>query len=78
MSEHELILEQVYPTGVQMWHCPVCGLRFVLRWEPYRRMILDQGDPNAIHLGGVDNTYRLNIRADDAGPFQAMIDSLDL
>ena len=77
MSEHELVLEKVYPTGVQQWHCPVCGLRFVLRWDPYKRIVLDQGDPNAIHTGGVDNTYTLSAH-DNAGPFQTMIDSLDL
>ena len=56
MSEYErqeMILANGHDTGAEEWYCPDCGRRFVMTWPPnYRKVVLEQGDPNAIHSGG--------------------------
>jgi hypothetical protein len=50
---HPMELVQVDATGVEEWYCPTCGRRFQMRWPPeYAKMVLEPGDPYAIHTGG--------------------------
>ncbi len=50
---HEMILEETQPSGADVWSCPECGRRIVMRWLPdYDRVVLDPGDRRAIHVGG--------------------------
>lgn len=52
-SEHKMEVKATYPTGVQEWYCKICGRRFILQWPPhYKRIILVEGDTQAIHSGG--------------------------
>jgi hypothetical protein len=47
MSEqHEMILEETYPSGAQEWYCPLCERRLlVMNWHPdARQLILNLGD----------------------------------
>jgi hypothetical protein len=40
-------------SGAEEWSCPTCGHRVLLRWPPdYERLVLDHGDPTAVHVGG--------------------------
>jgi hypothetical protein len=49
----------VHPTGDEEWHCPTCGRRFLLSWDPtYSKLILEKGDDYAVHTGA---TGGLNI-----------------
>lgn len=50
---HEMILEQTQPSGADLWSCPECGRRFVMRWLPdYERVVLEPGDEHVVHVGG--------------------------
>lgn len=52
-EQHEMVVKQSYPSGAQEFYCPTCGRRFILQWPPaYQRIILDEGDENAIHSSG--------------------------
>jgi hypothetical protein len=48
---HDMILIQTYPTGAEDWLCPICGYRFIMRWEPFRRITLIEGDQSEPHQG---------------------------
>ena len=49
---HEMVHEGTDPTGMEEWRCPVCGRHFIVRWPPdYERLVLAEGDPQAIHVG---------------------------
>jgi hypothetical protein len=49
---HEMVHEGTDATGMEEWRCPVCGRHFVVRWPPdYERLVLAEGDENAIHVG---------------------------
>ena len=40
-------------SGAEEWSCPDCGRRMLLRWPPhYEKLVLEHGDPTAIHVGG--------------------------
>jgi hypothetical protein len=49
---HEMVHEGTDAAGMEEWRCPVCGRHFVVRWPPdYERLVLAEGDPQAIHVG---------------------------
>lgn len=51
--EHHMILEKVDPSGIEEWHCPTCGRRFLMKWPPeYKKTVLEPGDEYVIHIGG--------------------------
>lgn len=56
MSEyerHEMTMIDTHASGAEEWHCAECGHRFVMTWPPnYRKVVLEPGDPHAIHSGG--------------------------
>ncbi len=61
MEQHGMILKETFPNGSQGFECPICGRRFIIQWPPhYKRVILNEGDPNAAHsastcaLGGME------------------------
>jgi hypothetical protein len=50
---HEMVMCERRSSGAEEWWCPSCGRRLVVRWPPdYERVVLDPGDPYAIHVGG--------------------------
>ncbi len=52
-ARHEMTMVAAHGSGAEEWRCPECGHRFVMTWPPnYRKVILEQGDPYAIHSGG--------------------------
>jgi hypothetical protein len=52
-EKHTMMIAKTYPNGAEEWVCPTCGLRFVMQWPPvFKKIILEEGDPNAIHSGG--------------------------
>jgi len=47
---HEMILEQTHASGMEEWHCPICGRRFLVQWPPaYKMTILEPGDQDIRH-----------------------------
>ena len=50
---HEMVLDNIHPSGAEEWYCPTCGRRFLMQWPPaYNKVILEAGDETAIHSGG--------------------------
>ena len=50
--QHEMILQGTDAAGMEEWRCPVCGRHFVVRWPPeFERLVLAEGDGNAVHSG---------------------------
>jgi hypothetical protein len=50
-EQHEMELEATHPSGAEEWFCPTCGRRFLMRWEPFERVIMEPGDEYAAHTG---------------------------
>jgi hypothetical protein len=51
--QHEMVLSNSAAGGGEEWVCRTCTRRIVLRWPPsFAIIVLDQGDPQAIHVGG--------------------------
>lgn len=49
-KHHEMILEKTHISGVEEWHCPICGRRFLVQWPPaYKMIILEPGDQDTRH-----------------------------
>lgn len=48
---HKMALVKTYPTGAEEWDCPDCGYRFIMKWQPYKRIRLAEGDPHEGHQG---------------------------
>jgi hypothetical protein len=52
-DQHQMVVMNTYPTGAQEWFCPTCGRHYILQWPPnYKRIILEEGDNEAVHAGG--------------------------
>lgn len=50
MNNHVMTLVSTAPDGVEEWHCPSCGRRFLMEWPPhYHRVILAAGDETVSH-----------------------------
>jgi len=33
--------------------CPICGYKFEIKWQPYQKIILQRGNDNIQHSGGI-------------------------
>jgi hypothetical protein len=51
-EQHQMQLEKTHPSGAEEWHCPTCSRRFLIQWEPFKRIIIENGDEYAVHSGG--------------------------
>lgn len=52
-DKHQMVLSGRSELGAEEWACPRCGRRLLLRWPPQlERLVLEQGDATAIHVGG--------------------------
>ena len=69
---HEMILEKTHISGVEEWHCPTCGRRFLVQWPPaYKMIVVQAGEKDTRH-----NVSRNNSRSD---PSQAtQLEATDL
>ena len=74
---HEMILEETRASGDEVWSCPECGRRSVMRWLPdYERIVIEPGDERVIHVGGtggvrmgkVDKVGKVELVPDAAVP----------
>jgi len=61
MNNHNMILEMSYPTGAEKWLCPICDRKFILSLEPYKRIILVEGNQNTDHSFGATGELKINI-----------------
>jgi hypothetical protein len=49
---HEMVHQGTDAAGLEEWRCPVCGRHFLVRWPPdYQRLVLAEGDEQAVHVG---------------------------
>ena len=60
-EQHEMELVAAFG-DIEEWHCPSCGRRFLLRWAPLSKRVIEPGDEQAIHGGSrqtaeVDDPY---------------------
>ena len=51
-ERHEMVLETTHPSGAEEWHCPTCGRRMTITWQPWKKIILEPGNVYAAHGGG--------------------------
>lgn len=44
--QHEMVLEEIYPSGTEEWYCPLCDRRvLIMCWHPDGKQILiNDGD----------------------------------
>ena len=74
-SRHEMVLETTHASGAEEWYCPECGRRMTITWQPWKKIVHEQGDLHAAHGGskGILNIGRLQISPVDEGrPLPAM------
>ncbi len=50
-TDHEMRLASTDKSGRELWKCPVCPRSIILRWSPFEKIVLEEGDP-ATHTGG--------------------------
>ena len=43
-QRHEMILEVTHASGAEEWSCPTCGRRMTITWQPWKKIVLEQGD----------------------------------
>lgn len=49
-EQHVMVLENTHSSGVEEWHCPICGRRILMQWPPnYKKVTLEAGDEYAVH-----------------------------
>lgn len=36
---------------IEEWRCPTCGRWMILQLDPWARIVIKPGDPNAFHYG---------------------------
>ena len=52
-DNHTTRLAQTHPSGVQEWKCLQCTRRIIIQSNPYVRLVLDEGEENAVHSGTI-------------------------
>ena len=71
LEKHEMVLETTHLSGEEEWHCPTCGRRMTIIWDPWKKIILEPGDIYASHSGSKGNLKMgpLHInKENDGGP----------
>jgi hypothetical protein len=48
-EQHDMVLEETKSTGDENWYCPTCGRRLLITWQPWKRVVVEQGDLHAAH-----------------------------
>jgi hypothetical protein len=51
-EQHEMVLEETQSTSEENWYCPTCGRRMIITWQPWKKVVLEQGNMFAAHNGG--------------------------
>jgi hypothetical protein len=66
-EQHDMVLEETKPTGEENWYCPTCGRRMIITWDPWKKIVIEQGDLYAGHSGskGGIKVGRVQIRQGD-------------
>lgn len=57
MSEYHELKIGLHGERADLWHCNECGRTVVIQYQPYKRIVLDEGDLLAAHTankGGVN------------------------
>lgn len=48
-QRHEMVLELTHASGAEEWFCPTCGRRMAITWQPWKKIVLEDGDIYAAH-----------------------------
>ncbi len=62
-EQHEMVLEETNSTGEENWYCPTCGRRMIITWDPWKKVVIEQGDLYAAHGGGKGGLQIRSMRA---------------
>ena len=49
--KHNMDLVSTHPEDLEEWVCPICGHRVLIQWEPFKRIIIEDGDTEVLHIG---------------------------
>ncbi len=52
-ERHTMVHQGTDENGEDEYYCPTCGRRILLQMEPYKKIVLEAGDEDAIHSGGM-------------------------
>ncbi len=62
--KHTMVIDAVYPSGAQAWHCPECGREVIITWPservPFNLVVLDRGDAGASHAGSTMGGFSIS------------------
>jgi hypothetical protein len=58
-QKHEMILDKTHSSGAEEWYCPSCQRRLAITWHPWKKIVLEPGDNQAVH-GGSKGGLQLN------------------
>ncbi len=79
-EQHEMILEETNSTGEENWYCPTCGRRMIITWNPWKKVVIEQGDLYAAHSGGKGG-FKLGVQISQGdqtlGPLETKADADD-
>ncbi len=78
-EQHEMQLEATHSSGAEEWHCPTCGRRMLVNWQPqFKKIILETGDDYAMHSAtkGLLPTEPLQVKPVDGAALQAEPEAL--
>jgi hypothetical protein len=69
---HEMVHQGTDVSGMEEWRCPECGRHFVVRWPPdFERLVLAEGDGDAVHVGAKDAPGLTGVQVTPAGDAEA-------
>jgi len=78
-QRHQMILEKTHSSGEEEWHCPACGRRMLINWQPqFKKIVLEAGDDYAMHSAskGLLPIEPLRVAPVDGDPPQAEPEAL--
>lgn len=52
MSEWHTMVISLHGEKADLWYCPTCGRMVTVQYQPYKQIVLDDGDLLATHTGG--------------------------
>ena len=72
---HEMILEKIHLSGVEEWHCPICGRHFLVQWPPaYKMIVVEPGEKDTRHNLSKVNSHVRSFQATQTEESELMED----
>lgn len=48
---HEMLPDGKDPSGFEIWECAYCQRRTLIRWAPFKQIVVTPGDTTVRHIG---------------------------